>query len=1038
VGDRAKGKIKPTEELARLKRRVARLEADLAERGEVEERLRQRGDRLAQLLANFPGVAFLKDDQGRYVYANRAYETESDPTPEARIGRSDDDIFPPQLAGQYKRHDRLVLETGQATKVVEENLQPDGVHYQIVHKFPVSGLGSPRLIGGLCIDITELKRLEEELRIARDELDARVQERTAEMELAISQLKQEIAQRQRAEGALRESELRYRMLVEKLDQGLVRTDEHNIFNYVNVRFCQMLGRRPEELLGRPADQFLDQANREIMLDQRARRAAGEQGSYELVWSGAEGEEVFSLVSPTGLFDETGRFSGSFAVITDISQLRRAEETLRESEEKYRTIFEMSRDAIYITTPQGQALDFNQATLDLFGYSGEEFRNLDVKQVYIDPRQRAWAATQLEKEGFIKDHEILLRRKDGSEVFCLDTAVAWRSGDGAVRAYIGTLRDISERKRAEEEVLRQKAYLEHLIEKAPEAIVLADKDDVITRVNQEFTRLFGFTAEDAVGRRIDELIAPDSRRDEAVGITEQVALTDRVSAETTRQRKDGSLVEVSLTASSIRFRGERVGVFAIYRDITARRLAEEALRASEARFREMSDLLPTPVAESELSGRLTYLNRAGFEALGCAPADLEAGLSIWEIVSPADAGRMKRRLKAMALGENPGTTEYTLIRRDGSEVNALINSAPILEHGRAVGFRSTVQDITRLKASEAELREREERFRQLAELLPETIFETDLEGRLTLANRAAYQTFGYSREDFTRGISALDMLAPEDRDRAQQNIGERLSGKISKASEYTALTKDGRRFPVILHASPIVRQGEAAGLRGLIVDITERKRTEDQLKAALREKEVLLREVHHRVKNNMQVISSLLNLQAGRITDPKLRGPFQESQGRVRAMSLIHETLFRSDSLGVIDFREYVSSLARDLFQAYATSSGRIALKIEAEKIELGLDQAVPLGLVINELMANSLKYAFPGGRRGEIRVQARSLDQDEVELAVSDNGVGLPQDFNWRGAKTLGLSIVAGLVETQLGGTVSLDRQRGARFSIRFKRAQRG
>jgi len=1037
VSDSARKKTRPTDELTRLKRRLARLEAALAERDGVEERLRQREERLTQLLANFPGVAFLKDDQGRYVYSNRAYETEFDPTPEARLGRSDNEIFPPQVADQYKRHDRLVLETGQATKVVEENLQPDGVHYQIVHKFPVAGRGSSRLIGGLCIDITELKRLEEELRIARDDLDARVRERTAELELAIGKLEKEIAQRQKAEGALRESELRFRTLVERMDQGLVKTDEHNVFNYVNDRFCQMLGRRPEELLDHPVEQFLDPANREIMTAQRARRAAGYQGTYELVWSGAGGEEVYTLVSPTGLFDETGRFGGSFAVITDISERRRAEEALRESEEKYRTIFELSRDAIYITTPQGQALEFNQTILDLFGYSREEFRNLDVRQVYVDPRQRVWAGAQLEKMGFIKDHEVLLRRKDGTPILCLDTAVVWRNQDGTIKAYIGTLRDISERKRAEEEILRQKSFLEHLIEKAPEAIAMADANDIVTRVNQEFTRLFGFTGQDAVGRRIDELIAPNSRRAEAAGITEQVALTDRVSVETTRQRKDGSLVEVALTASSIRFRGERVGVFAIYRDITDRRRAEEALRASEARFREMADLLPTPVAESELGGRLTYLNRAGFETLGGTPADLEAGLSVWEIISPRQAGRMKRRLQALALGENPGTTEYTLIRRDSSEINALVNSAPIVEGGQVVGFRSTVQDITRLKASEAELREREERFRQMAELLPETVFEMDLEGRLTFANRAAYRSFGYSKEDFARGVNAVDMLAPEDRDRALENVSARINGKMAKPAEYTALAKNGRKFPVLLYASPIVRQGKPAGLRGLIVDITERKMIEDQLKAALREKEVLLREVHHRVKNNMQVISSLLNLQAGRITDPELRGPFQESQGRVQAMGLIHETLYRSDSLGAIDFREYLSGLARSLFQAYATSSGRIALKIEAEKVELGLDQAVPLGLVINELISNSLKYAFPGGRRGEISIQARSLDEEEIELSVSDNGVGLPQDFDWRGARTLGLNIVSGLVETQLGGTVSLDRQGGARFSIRFKRAQR-
>ena len=213
---------------------------------------------------------------------------------------------------------------------------------------------------------------------------------------------------------------------------------------------------------------------------------------------------------------------------------------------------------------------------------------------------------------------------------------------------------------------------------------------------------------------------------------------------------------------------------------------------------------------------------------------------------------------------------------------------------------------------------------------------------------------------------------------------------------------------------------------------EEKKAEEKLKASLKEKEVLLSEIHHRVKNNMQVISSLLKLQAVGSMDERVKNALMESRGRIQAMAAAHETLYASDSLASIDIRSYISKLAKTIFQSYGEGLGRIGLKVEIEEMNLEIEQAANLGLLINELVSNSIKHAFPENREGEIVIRIRSIDQKGIELAVSDNGEGIPEDFDWRNSDTLGLKLISLLAENQFDGVVNLDRDNGTRFNIRL------
>jgi two-component sensor histidine kinase len=216
-----------------------------------------------------------------------------------------------------------------------------------------------------------------------------------------------------------------------------------------------------------------------------------------------------------------------------------------------------------------------------------------------------------------------------------------------------------------------------------------------------------------------------------------------------------------------------------------------------------------------------------------------------------------------------------------------------------------------------------------------------------------------------------------------------------------------------------------------LDITERKRAEEQVQASLQEKEVLLKEIHHRVKNNLQVISSLLYLRSKNIEDQEALEMFQDSQNRVRSMALVHERLYQSKDLARIDFAEYVRSLTNYLFRSYGVHSNVIQLKVNMDDASLGVDTAVPCGLMLNELISNSLKHAFPDGREGEVRIELRSDNNSEFTLIVSDDGVGFPQDLDFRDAQSLGLQLVNNLV-AQLKGTIELDGSGGTAFKITF------
>lgn len=324
---------------------------------------------------------------------------------------------------------------------------------------------------------------------------------------------------------------------------------------------------------------------------------------------------------------------------------------------------------------------------------------------------------------------------------------------------------------------------------------------------------------------------------------------------------------------------------------------------------------------------------------------------------------------------------------------------------------------------------------------EGICGLDLQGRATFVNPAAGKILNAAPEELT-GKPLHEWLQHDNGVEPSASPGARKNhpfydvlrdGKVHHSDGEIFQRRDGTTFPLDFTCNPI--RDETNALVGAVVtfkDITERKHAEEQIRESLHEKEVLLKEIHHRVKNNLQVITSLLNLQSGAITQPEVLAMFMESQNRIRSMALIHEKLYQSPDLAKIDFADYADNLARHLYRTYVVNTGLIKLTVDMENIYLDVDSALPCGLIINELVSNSLKYAFPNERKGEVAIRLSRQEDGKLALRVQDNGVGLPAGMSVSNSKSLGLKLVH-ILTKQLAGQLEYKLNPGTEFKIVFR-----
>lgn len=344
----------------------------------------------------------------------------------------------------------------------------------------------------------------------------------------------------------------------------------------------------------------------------------------------------------------------------------------------------------------------------------------------------------------------------------------------------------------------------------------------------------------------------------------------------------------------------------------------------------------------------------------------------------------------------------------------------------------------LRRTQLDLEAARDKYTDLYDFAPVGYFTISEQGLIEEANLTAADLFSADRQSLI-GQPLARFISKEDQDTFYFHHKQVLDKIGNQTCEIKMMNYDNAPFYAQLKSLAVRdEKDKATKLRTAITDITDRKMADQALQASLKEKEVLLQEVHHRVKNNMQVMINLINLQCEKIEDKHTCDMFNKTVDRINSMALVHKQLYKSKDFSKVDINEYISSIAENLFASHDVDTTKISLNIGKNDITISLDSAISCGLIINELITNSLKYAFPENRKGEIQIGFEYLDDGQLELIVSDDGVGLPLNFDFKDSDTLGVQIVKALAEHQLHGTLVLDSTKGTKFLIRFNEPSPG
>ena len=642
--------------------------------------------------------------------------------------------------------------------------------------------------------------------------------------------------------------------------------------------------------------------------------------------------------------------------------------------------------------------------DVLGYSVEDFTSGKTSYVEIiyekDMEQVSNEVTRFSKSSTERfEHEpYQLSKKDGEVIWVRDFTTILRDASGEITHYLGYLIDITTQCVSEEALRERESSLRQIIDLVPHFIFVKDETGKFEIVNKATAEVYGTTVEDLIGRREAEFVANDED-------VERFRLDD---LEVIRSGETKFIQEEPITDSENNIRylqttkvpykisgsGKRA-LLGVAVDITNIKLVEEALRESNKRLTTVMDSIDALVYIVDMqTHEVLFINEYGQRIFGDAKGQLCWKAFQKEQLGPCAFCTSDRLLTKE--GSSVGTYQWEHQNTvNGRWYDCRGKAIPWLD-GRLVRMEIAT-DITNRKRAEESLRIERDNLVNVFESIEDGIYIVNQQFDVQYINSVLVNEFGaYDGRKCYEYFHDRDEVCPWCKN---QDV---LAGKTVRWEWHSI--KNGKTYDLI--DTPMTLQDGSIGKLEMFHDITKRKQAEEQIKQNLKEKEVLLSEIHHRVKNNMQVISSLLKLQSAKIEDKKYVEMFKDSENRIRSMSLIHEKLYQSGDFANVNFDGYVKNIANDLIRSYAVTPDKIKLNTKIEDVSLGLDNAIPCGLIINELISNSLKYAFPKDREGEIKIVLREINSNEIELTVSDDGIGIPAEIDIRETESLGLQLV--------------------------------
>jgi PAS domain S-box-containing protein len=507
--------------------------------------------------------------------------------------------------------------------------------------------------------------------------------------------------------------------------------------------------------------------------------------------------------------------------------KRVQQALQESEEKYRTLTENINVGIFRSTPgsRGKFLEVNPALVRMLGYKRkQELFVKDVAEIYQNPKDRLAFSKKMTRNGFVRNEEFRLKKKDGTPIIVSETAQAVKDERGKVVYFDGIVEDITERKRAVEEILIQKTYFERLFNSAPEAIVLHDNNDIILDVNDEFTRLFGYAREEAIGRPINRLVAPKEFGQEAIGLSDKVIHGVRVEIDSRRTRKDGTLVDVSILGAPIVHDGKQMGVYAIYRDITERKRAEEELLLQKTYLECLFNSAPEAIALHNSNGLIVNVNEEFMKLFGYTRGEA-IGKPVDALVASKEYTEEARHVSERVLHGERLEFDSKRKRKDGTLLDVSVLGAPIIHNGKQIGDYAIYRDIRERKRAEEEILVQKAYHERLFNSAPEAIVLHDNDDVVVNVNDEFTRLFGYSREEaIGRPINEL-VASREFQDEAATLSSQVIHGKRVEVDSRRR-RKDGTLVDVSILGAPIFHGDTQMGVYAIYRDITERKKAEE--------------------------------------------------------------------------------------------------------------------------------------------------------------------------------------------------------------------
>ncbi len=704
-----------------------------------------------------------------------------------------------------------------------------------------------------------------------------------------------------------------------------------------------------------------------------------------------------------------------------------------------SILDNLNTAVFRANLEGSAsiIDVNPAFIKMFGYKDKtEIRNVSIIDFYSNPAHRIEMQNELTLRGNIRNREIILKRKDGSLFPGRVSSVLVKDSEGKSLFIDGVVDDISELKTKEEELLAER----QVFFSGPVVLIQwpVHENETLINISENVVDLLGYEASDFLN---GEILYPDLVHEEdRPELQEHIRLvlaggSDNMLVHPYRlRRKTGEYIWVQDYAYIQRdSSGVAVGILGYIYDVTALQVSQKESLEKERRLRDMVENSPTGILRIDDKGNILEVNQRMVDMLGSPSREATQRFNMFSfqpIIDAGIAGKFQEAISENKIISFAGEYDSNW----GKNLHFKLIISPVVDaEGQIIGAQANMEDVTSTHLAEADRRklqndQLEERKIFMAGPIMIIKWAYSADDPVLSVSENVEKILGYTVDEFMGGkMVPAKIIHPDDIDAVRKTSQEAVeSGKTAfECAPYRLQKKDGS-YVWVSDYSTINRDahGSPVDFSGIIWDISHVIEAEIELK-------LLLREVHHRVKNNMQVIISLLNIQAHYVNNDQLSEIFGETQNRIRSMALIHDKLFRSKRMSEVDFGNYINSLIFELNNFYKIDPQRIRIHQKIEDIRLDISKAIPCGLIVNELVTNSLKFAFPENREGDIWVSARSFGDNKAKIQIRDNGVGVGEDLVLEETHSMGLRIVRILTE-QLGGTIEISQKKGTSFTLMF------